>query len=77
MPPDGMEDRLEVVRRILGEDAQRKSSVKSGIDTTGAQSKPTKLITSIDFGGRSLEDFAGITASGGLSPGNCEFKSSI
>ena len=57
---EGVEDPLEVVRRIIGTTGRRGSSSSQDNRTVEISEKPVELVSDIDFGGLSLEEFAGV-----------------
>lgn len=59
-PAEGVEDPLEVVRRILETTGRRGSSSSQDNKIVDIPEKPKELVFNIDFGGLSLEEFAGI-----------------
>lgn len=60
-PAEGVEDPLDIVCRIIGAAAGQESSSKPDAGATDTDVRPTELISNIDFGGLSLEQFAGVS----------------
>ena len=60
-PAEGVEDPLDVVRRIIGNVARQSTSSSPDDGTEDMLERPTELISDINFGGLSLEEFAGIS----------------
>lgn len=58
-PAEGVEDPLEAVRRILETTGRRGSSSSQDNGIDDIPEKPKELVSNIDFGGLSLEEFAG------------------
>ena len=66
-PAGGAEDPMEVVHRILKAVAKPGNSSSLDEGTPNVPERPTELASNIDFGGLSLEEFAGVSQANGVN----------